>query len=412
MKKKLITICLLTALLASMLVGCGEKQPAAAEPAPAQQPAASTVSEPAKTTPTDTSAADPEPSTEPEPEAVRVYQETTHAYETVINQVCDVLYNGYSTEDDYSYVASGIMESSTMERTRLLQYLGFTYEDISGDGIPELLIGTIPDKNAEIPETQFIFSGYTCKDGEPVCFLEGWARNVYEWMGDGRFFYYGSGGWAYSGFGTFHISEDGTKLICEDWYFSDTKDEGSDEVGFFHNTSGIWDKNDGEEMDVDFDGFWALSNKYDAELKTLDLMPFADYPYEGYIAQPLDCKVRVDYFDDVSYQSYYDDASEYMDQTAEYETRILFRSDEGVADFKLLSLSLKDVDASGNATFDITEVFNIPALRAGIPLAAPMSFPGDIPSNGFSYTDSDGTTKTYAIGVSGRDGSLFVTPID
>jgi hypothetical protein len=70
------------------------------------------------------------------------------------------------------------------------------------------------------------------------------------------------------------------------------------------------------------------------------------------------------------------------------------------------------VDAEGKATFDVETVFNIPSLRSGIPLAVPMSFPGDIPSNGFSYTDTDGTTKTYSIGVSGRDGSLVVTPLD
>ena len=93
-----------------------------------------------------------------------------------------------------------------MERTALLQYLGYTIEDISGDGIPELLIGTIPNDAAEVPETQLNLGGYTCKDGEPVCFLEGWARNVYEWLGDGRFFYFASRGYAYSGFGPVHIS--------------------------------------------------------------------------------------------------------------------------------------------------------------------------------------------------------------
>jgi len=49
----------------------------------------------------------------------------------------------------------------------------------------------IGDKSeaAEIPEVQLLLGGYSRKDGEPVCFLEGWARNVYEWLGGGRFFF-------------------------------------------------------------------------------------------------------------------------------------------------------------------------------------------------------------------------------
>ena len=404
--KKLKTICLLIALLVSTLAGCGEKQQPAQQPEP--EP---TVTE---QTATGTDASNPaaqQPSMTPDPEVEKAYQEAMQGYETVMEENCDVIYNGYHFENEYPFVASGVIEVSSMERKDLLQYLGYTFEDVSGDGIPELLIGIIPNGNAETPEKQLLLGGYTCKDGEPVRFLEGWARNVYEWMGDGRFFNYASGGWAYSGFGTFRISEDGTALQCEEWYFSDTKDGNDTEVAYYHNTTGDMDKNTAEELDIDFDAFWELSDKYDAEIKELELTPFADYPYAGFIAQPLDCKVRVDFFDDVNYQSYYDDASEYM-PAAEYETKILFRSEEGAADFKLLALSLRDVDTDGRAAYDITEVFNIPGLRAGIPLAVPMSFPGDMPSNGFSYTDTDGSTKTYAIGISGRDGSLIVTPLD
>lgn len=407
MMKKLIALLLFTTLLASMLAGCGEKQPPTQPPTAASAATEQPGAKPANTAPS----AAPESSMVPDPEAEKVYQEAMRILDDVMDQNCDVVYNGLSAELDYPCVPSGVMELSTMPRSELLQYLGYAYEDFNEDGIPELIIGTIPDENAETPETQLLLGGYACKDGETVCFLEGWARSVYEWMGDGRFFHYASGGWAYSGFGTFHLSEDCTEMIAEEWYFSDTKGADKSEVAFFRNTTGEWDKDAAEELDIDADAFWKLSNQYDAEIKTLKLTPFAKYPYTGFIAQPLDCKVRVDYFDDVAYQSYYDDASEYMAMETEYETRVLFRSEEGARDFRLLSLSLRDVDVNGHATFDVTEVFNIPALRAGIPLAVPMSFPGDIPSNGFSYTDTDGTTKTYAISVSGRDGSLVVSPL-
>lgn len=405
MMKKLTSLCLLAALLASLLVGCGETGDVPA-PEPSGAPA---VTQPASPEPGP--AASPEPSMAPDPEVEKKYQEAMDAYAAVLDQSCDVVYNGVNAENDYPFVPAGVMEVSSMPRAELLQYLGYAYEDLNGDGIPELLIGTIPDDTAAQPQEQFFFGGYTCKDGELVWFLEGWARNVYEWLGDGRFYNFGSGGAAYSAFGTFRLSEDGTALECEDWYFTDLKNENDADVTYYHNATGVWDKAQAEEIDMTSDAFWALSNEYAAASRTLKLTPIAGYEYTGVINQPLACKVRVDYFDDVWYQDYYDDASAYMPD-GEYETKVLFRSEEGAPDFKLLALTLRDVDAEGKATFDVETVFNIPSLRSGIPLAVPMSFPGDIPSNGFSYTDTDGTTKTYSIGVSGRDGSLVVTPLD
>lgn len=398
MMKKRTILCLFTALL--LLCGCGGEQSAA----PARQPA-EIVTEQAAPSLT------PEPET-PEAAAEQTDQEALRAYEAVMGQSCDVIYNGYHAENDYPFVSSGVVELSSMERAELLQYLGYTLEDISGDGIPELLIGTIPNDNAETPETQILLGGYTCKDGEPVCFLEGWARNVYEWLGGGRFFCFASGGWAYSGFGPFRIAEDGTKLLCEDWYFSDMKDGSDTEIAYYHNQTGVWDKNAAEALTIDADAFWALSDQYSAECRTRKLTPFADYPYTGFIAQPLACKVRVDYYDDVSYQNAYEDAAQYMDAGAVCETKLLLRSSEDVADFRFLSLSLRDVDANGDAAFDIAEVFRLPALRADTPLAVPVDLPETIPFNGFSYTDPDGSTKAYSIGVSGRDGSLVVAPLE
>ncbi|MBE6910347.1 MAG: hypothetical protein E7474_12365 [Ruminococcaceae bacterium] len=412
MKKKLTAILLFIALLASVLAGCNESQPSAPTQQPSAAPAA--TGQPAAK-PANTPSASPEPSMVPNPDVEKVYQEALLAYEPVMEQNCDVIYNGISVEMDYPFVSSGVMEVSSMERGKLLQYLGYTFEDINGDDIPELLIGTIPDGTAEVPETQLFLSGYTCKDGEPVCFLEGWARSVYEYLGDGRFFHYGSGGYAYSGFGTFHISEDGTELIAEEWYFSDTKGPDNSEIAYFHNTTGEWDKDASEELDLDNDAFWALSNEYDTELEMLNLMPFSAYTYTGFIAQPLECKVRADFFDEAAHQYVqydYDDASEFFDPDETFECTVLFRSEKGVKDFTLLALTLSGTDANGQAAFDAVEVFSVPELRAGVPLMVPMNFPGDIPSNGFSYTDTDATVETFTIGTSGRDGSLVIVPLD
>lgn len=399
---------LLAALLAVMLVGCGGKQDAPApEPLPAPVETQPTTPEPSATPEPD---ATPEPSAESDPEIIS-------AYAAVLDQNCDVLYNGIRDEEDYPYVSSGLMEAAMyLERTERLQYVGYTFDDISGDGIPELLIGAMSSDDSDGLESVDIYAGYTYKDGEPTCFLDGWARNRYLWLGEGRFYNFGSGGAAYSAFGTFRISTDGTELQCEEFYFTEPKGEDYSDVGYYHNTTGIWDKSAAELLDITPETFWALADRYEAESLAPKLTRFDDYEYTGYVAQPLDCKVRADYadyLDDAAYKnSYYGDMSEYFALDEPFETAVLFRSDEEVADFTLLALTLKDVDTNGHATFDTDEVFCIPALRADIPLAIPMNFPGDIPSNGFSYKDEDGTTKTYTISISGFDGSLVIAPLD
>lgn len=398
-KRRFAGLLCVTALLL-LCVGCGTEmttapaegdQPAVSEPQPEQQEPSPTGAPPVE---------------QPDYQAV---------YAPVLDETFDVLCNGYDGEEDYRYVPTGVMEMASwgipQERIR---EVGYRIEDISGDGVPELLIGTVP-MDSQVQD--IIFCGYTCKDGEIVSFLDGWYRNTYRWMGGGRFFNVGSGGAMYSIFGVCPLSEDGTELRCEDYYFTHETDESFQEIGYYHNTTGEWDVEASEKLDITDDAFWSIMQNYEAQCIPLDLTPFAAYPYTGYVSQPLDCKVRADYLDDVFLEfSDYENAAELFSEIyptdAEYETTIAFRSEEDVADFKLLALEFRDVDENGKVTFGRTEVFGVPQLKAGVPLAVPMSFPGDIPSNGFSYTDSDGAAKAFTIGVSGKDGSLYVAPLD
>lgn len=403
MKRNHVVWLLLAAFLAVMLTGCGATEPVKT-PAPAD---ASTVTEQAPAAPKSTESVGSAQETEEQTDYLSVYA-------PVLDQICDVLYNGLSEDMDNPLVASGIVEMAMwMERSELLQNIGYTMMDISGDGIPELLVGTVVNTGTQAVEKSVVLSGYTCKDGEPACFLDGYTRSSYQWLGDGRFYYFGSGGAAYSAFGTYHILPDGTDLQCENFYFSDTRDSDISEVVYYHNTTGAWDKAAAEEINISSDAFWALSDDCSSEYRALELTPFADYPYAGYIAQPLACKVRADYYEDVSGTLIaYEDGSDYFPAGAIFDTKVVFRCEEDIKDFKVLSLNLLDVDASGHASFDIHEQYTIATLHADKPLVAPMSFPGDLPSNGFSYTDTDGTTKTFAINISGKDGSLVIEPLD
>lgn len=394
-RKHAIVWLLIAALMAAMLVGCGAKENT-------QEPSAA----PAEGQMNETGAQNEQPST-----AKTEQVDYPALYAPVLDETCDVLYNGRREEMSYAYLPSGVMElAAWTESDELLRTVGYSIRDLSGDGVPELLIGVIANELAPTPEKSVIFGGYTLMGGKPAKFLDGWARNSYQWLGDGRFYNFGSGGAAYSGFGAFRLSPDGMTLNCEEFYFTSEKDETSHEIGFYHNTTGSWDAAASEELALNEDAFWQIMLDYENQCLTPELTPFSNYA-AIYIARSAGSKVYASYFDDVADRlPPYEDASTYLPDGT-YDTTVVFQTGEEAQNFKLLALALRGVDENGNAAFDIDEVFSLPALYPGVPLVVPMSFPGDMPSSGFSYTDADGTVKTFTLSVSGRDGTLVIAPI-
>ncbi|MBR5360095.1 MAG: hypothetical protein IK123_04310, partial [Lachnospiraceae bacterium] len=82
---------------------------------------------------------------------------------------------------EYDYISTGLMEKvSYAEDDHLLYDIGYVMTDISGDGIPELIIGYDDDiQYDDLDEQSYILSVYTVKNKEPFCVIEGWARNSY-----------------------------------------------------------------------------------------------------------------------------------------------------------------------------------------------------------------------------------------
>lgn len=67
-----------------------------------------------------------------------------------------------------------------------------------------------------------------------------------------------------------------------------------------------------------------------------------------------------------------------------------------------------DLDEEGNMTFFETELYYADRLTAERPLVLGMVFHGDTPGYGISYTDGNGRTRRFYIGMSGDEGSLFL----
>ena len=211
---------------------------------------------------------------EPAEETSDVYDYET-VYAPVLSEIKEVLTSGYDYEKDYAYISTGLMERCMYPEDDVLpEVIGYTYTDINGDDIPELLIGE--NDGYEYDDTQYvsyIYSGFTIIDDEPVLFLEGWARNRYHWMGDGYFFNTGSGGAMNTIFGQGHLPPGGDSIEWDDFYFSD-EDIANGGMAFFRNTTGNCDPGESERLNMSEHKFLRILNSYKCEPVSWTFFPY------------------------------------------------------------------------------------------------------------------------------------------
>lgn len=105
----------------------------------------------------------------------------------------------------------------------------------------------------------------------------------------------------------------------------------------------------------------------------------------------------------------YNEYDEFTADTYEYQSKVLFTADRSVKNFNVLALTMEDVDDDGNVTFSEKSIHTLATLKPERPLMVRMTFEGTIPNYGISYTDTDGSTKRFAVQISGKDGSIILS---
>lgn len=209
---------------------------------------------------------DPPPKAEaanPEPEEPSPYSGILEQYFTALTKQKD-------------YPSFGVQEAVMgLSPEEALDSIGYTVRDVSGDGIPELVIGRTSPK--EYAGTM-IYGVYTAGNGEPELIFGGWERSRYYPKPDGTIFYRGSGGSMYTLFGIYALSEDGTALICRDYWFSHEKNPTRTVVGYYHNTTGERNPSLSEELNISNEEYRQIEEELSSDLVTWELTPFSDYP--------------------------------------------------------------------------------------------------------------------------------------
>lgn len=333
--------------------------------------------------------------------------------------VVDEAYYSPILDEYYSliyYDEVGVMVSSDMGVMELLasgtpeavaKQIGYAIEDISGDDVPELLMSVIEEETDEGCFGETLLAVFHCGADAPVKTLDGWGRNRYSLLENGDVFYQGAAGAAYSIFSTSTLSADGAELICNDFYFTYEKDDTFNEIGCYHNTTGEWDKDSSEEMDITTEEFWKMEEDLSAQVKKLTLTPFTEYTPVSVPVYEVATKVTADYAENVDCAAY----DVFVADDSEYAAEIAFVGEGNVKEFKVLSLFLEDVKEDGTPVFATTELYTLGTLNPEKPLVVQMTFWGDTPSYGISYVNEKGETKTFAVEMSGMDGAIVLSEI-
>ena len=311
------------------------------------------------------------------------------AYDRILERSVEVLSSGGDIE-------TGDGEMGLLEACYSGTGVGYAVEDLTGDGVPELILGSLEDDT--------IFAVYTGDRGEPVLMLEGGYRHPCRYLGGGRFFCSGSASAFNSILASYALSGDGLELTCEDFYFTDESADNMMTVAFFHNTSGVMDPDVSEQLDMDYDGFFAMEDKWMAQVRTVELTPF-EVEYGTGIPVIVDGPQVRAMWADGEWNGDYDR----IDLSAgELVSSVLFVADSTVTDFQISSLFMESVDDNGIIAFSATPLHTQDVLTPGKALVADLTFFGDSPSYGISYVDANRQLWRFYIVISGYDGSIIL----
>ena len=144
-----------------------------------------------------------------------------------------------------------------------LTALGYAVEDLSGDGVPELVIGFLPDHSI------LQYAVYTLVDGRPQVVFEDEEGSL-GYLGNGSFHYVVSLPTG-MGQGTVSLSQDGAQILWEDFYFTLDDIFGGGAVTIYHNTTGSLDPAESELTDWTMEYFYA----WEPEYEDLPMIPFS-----------------------------------------------------------------------------------------------------------------------------------------
>ena len=399
MKRKLFILALLTAAVLLTFSGCIVKKTELLGQSGSASESFSSQDSRESGPESSSSGPESEPSSSPEdPSSDEVYAELLRYY-------CGLIDSGAGF-DEAGPGETGVLEAVN-GRTDGLDRVGYAVLDLTGDGVPELLIGEIPEEDSGA-QGNAVYAAYTVADGQAVLAFEGFARSSYRYMGGSSFMYEGSAGAMYWAFGDYSLEPDGRGLVCHDFYFTGEREDDPGAFAYYRNTGGEWDEDGSERLDLSDEAFLELYDELYSQVRLLPLTPLSAFCPSGGTGFAEAGPVRAQWAAESS--QFLPDCDEYVADDSEPQSEILFTAESDTADFTLLTLTLDEAALeAGEFAFSAEELYVYGTLTPECPLLVRLTFTGTIPRYGISFTDENGEVRRFALDVSGMDGSLLLT---
>lgn len=187
------------------------------------------------------------------------------AYEGLIQRYRQIVADPYGSSAETAGERCVLTAARDMQEwdENPLETLGYAVEDLSGDGVPELVVGFLPDHSV------LQYAVYTLVDGRPQVVFEDEEGSL-GYLGNGSFHYVVSLPTG-MGQGTVSLSQDGAQILWENFYFTLDDIFGGGAVTIYHNTTGSLDPAESELTDWTMEYFYA----WEPEYEDLPMIPFS-----------------------------------------------------------------------------------------------------------------------------------------
>lgn len=212
------------------------------------------ATQPSETQPETTAAAETLPMTSEEAPVVTAKP----LYGDLLDSYFDALLQGLSPNDymdrNLNYLP-GIVND--------INEVGYCLQDMDGDGVTELLIGSVSDN--------LIYAMYTVRNDEEVQLIDAGERNTFQLTSDGLFLNRGSNGAASYGY-NLYVFQDGELKFQDALVFDASRDE---QNPWFYATTETWDTDSMTPLETA--SAEEMEQELNASVVDVGFQPFANY---------------------------------------------------------------------------------------------------------------------------------------
>ena len=193
-------------------------------------------------------------------------------YESKLNEFYQVIAAPEDAEVLYDGMKS-VRDAALAFGDDELDKIGYVRMDLNGDGNDELFIGYFDGDGSSDVQNE-IYAAFT-GDGESLTPLfEKQTRTTFAMTDAGTFYFYGSDDAKYFIFAEYQLTDDGN-IVCKDFYFTYPKNNDLNNFVYYHNTTGVWDPAESEEIQMTPEEFEQKRKELAARTVSMEDVKFA-----------------------------------------------------------------------------------------------------------------------------------------